>query len=330
MGYNLFGSIGFVKSRVLAINKWDFYNGNTPNVAVRDLTPGVEDTPQPANLHGFAQGTWPSSGPHYFITETDFNGATYSVFSWSDPFGSNSFGKVGTYNLVNATGVSIGFPVNAPQQSGGTLTANDWRPQDAEYRNGFLWTTDTVSCNPGGGTVDCIRWAQINPTNASVVQAGVYASNSQYRIFGDVAANHCNDMAVGYTKTSTNMYPGIFVTGRNSGDPAGTLQSEVQLRAGQLEYKDFLGSPFRWGDYTGMTNDPNGRDFWYLGEYSKNTGDTPANWGTYIGCFRPTSCSPPQSSTPQSPLLQGLDIQAYLPMINNYVLVVPPCGYSIN
>ena len=65
------------------------------------------------------------------------------------------------------------------------------------------------------------------------------------------------------------MFPGVFVTGRENGDPAGTVQSEVQLKAGEIAYTAFDGSPHRWGDYTGMTIDPNGSTFWYLGEYSK-------------------------------------------------------------
>jgi len=32
-----------------------------------------------------------------------------------------------------------------------------------------------------------VRWAQINPATASVVSAGVYASNGEYRFFGDLA-----------------------------------------------------------------------------------------------------------------------------------------------
>jgi hypothetical protein len=143
-------------------------------------------------------------------------------------------------------------------------------------------------------------------------------------------------MAIGYTKTASNMYPGIFVTGRNSGDPAGTLQSEVQLRAGQLPYDDFLNPPHRWGDYTGMTNDPNGRDFWYLGQYSKNAGHPNTRWGTYIGCFQPSSCFPPQSPSQQFTNSQitiplGVEPQQFIPIIHHSdPPPVLPCGYSIS
>ena len=138
-----------------------------------------------------------------------------------------------------------------------------------------------------------IALAQINPTVPSVVQAGVYASNSNYRTFADLAADYCDSMVVGYTKTSSSIFPAVFASGRLSTDPAGTLGTEVQTKAGEITYTAFDGSPHRWGDYTGMTIDPDGKTFWYLGEYSKDTGTTSGRWGTYIGSFTMGTCKPP-------------------------------------
>ena len=163
-----------------------------------------------------------------------------------------------------------------------------------------------IACNPGSGTVNCVRWAQIDLATRTVADAGVYASNGTYRTYADVAANDCGDMAVGYTKSSTAMVPGIWYTGRLSSDPAGTLQPESELKAGEISYTSFEPSPpRRWGDYTGMTIDPNGETFWYLGEYSKNTGTSNGRWGTYIGSFdfgcdaTPTDTEPPVRSNGQ-------------------------------
>ncbi|MEZ4541259.1 MAG: Ig-like domain-containing protein [Chloroflexota bacterium] len=305
MGANIFGTTSFKESRVWAFDKTAMYSGN-PAASVSKALPDSEDTPQPLHLHGFAQGTWPSSGPHYFFTETDYDGAQYSVWSWNNPFGGTSPSKVGTVNLVTATGVAAGMPLNVPQSGGSTIQGNDYRPQDFEYRNGYAWSVSTIACNPGGGTVNCIRWAKINPATATVVDAGVYGSNGQYRFFGDLAVNHCNDMAVGYTKSSTSMWPSIFYTGRKAGDAAGTLQAEAQLKAGEIAYTAFDSIPRRWGDYTEMTIAPDGVTFWYLGEYSKNTGTTSGRWGTYIGSFTYADCTtggptPTPTNTPIGP-----------------------------
>ncbi|MCB8952270.1 MAG: Ig-like domain-containing protein [Ardenticatenales bacterium] len=300
MGANIFRGNQFKEGRVWAFDKAAMYAGASASAVSVGL--GVaEDTPQPLNLHGWAQGTWPSSGPHYFLTETNYNGRDYTVFSWNDPFGANNFSAVGTVDLQAATGVTAGMPLDVPQSGGSNVQANDFRPQDFEYRNGYGWTVQTIACNPGSGTVDCIRWAQINPATATVVDAGVYASNGQYRFFGDLAANHCNDMVVGYTKSSTSMFPAVWYTGRESGDPAGTLQAEAQLKAGEITYTAFDSVPRRWGDYTEMTIGPDGVTFWYLGEYSKNTGTSNGRWGTYIGSFNYPNCSGGPLPTPTPP-----------------------------
>ena len=296
MGANIFEG-GFKEGRIWAFDKTAMYSGLSATSVVRNL--GItQDTPQPLNLHGFAQGTWPSSGPHYFFAETNFNGANHTVFSWNDPFGANTFATVGGVNLNTATGIVAGFPLSVPQSGGSNVQGNDWRPQDFEYRNGYAWTTMTIACNPGSGSVNCVRWAQINPATANVVQAGVYSSNGDYRFFPDLAVNHCDDMAVGYTKSNSSMFPAVWYTGREHTDTAGTLQAEAQLKAGEITYTAFDVAPYRWGDYTEMTIDPDGETFWYLGEYSKDTGTTSGRWGTYIGSFAYTSCDAGATPTP--------------------------------
>ena len=297
MGANIFRGNNFKEGQVWAFDKTAMYSGLAASSATVGLG-AANDTPQPLNLHGWAQGTWPSSGPHYFFAETNYDGSTHTVFSWDDPFGTNNFSTVGTVNLNAATGVTAGMPVNTPQQSGGTLQANDFRPQDFEYRDGFAWTSSTISCNPGGGTVNCVRWAQINPATATVVDAGVYGSSGEYRTFADLAVDGCGNMAIGYSKSSSSSFPGVFVTGRLATDPAGTLQTETLVKAGEISYTSFESSaPRRWGDYTEMTIDPAGTTFWYLGEYSKNTGTTDGRWGTYISSFT-YSCNPGNNPTP--------------------------------
>jgi len=291
MGGNIFNGQIFSQSRVWAFNKTSMYAGAAATAVVKSL-PTSQDTPQPLNLHGWNQGTWPTSGPHYFITDHNYNGNTYGIWSWTNPFSTNTLSQVGTVDLGAYTGVSAGMPVNVPQSGGSSVQANDFRPQDFEYRNGSAWSVMTIACNPGSGTVDCLRWAKINlaPT-VSILDAGVYSSNSNYRFFGDLAVDACENMAVGYTKSSSAMWPSIFYTGRLSTDPAGTLQAEAQLKAGEIAYTAFDSVPRRWGDYTEMTIAPDGTTFWYLGEYSKITGNPSGRWGTYIGSFS-YSCNP--------------------------------------
>lgn len=295
MGGNMFSFGGrFAEARIWAFNKADMYAGVAARAVERGLAT-TYDTPQPLDYHG----TSIPAGAHYFIVNTNYNGDTYSILSWNAPFSTNSFAVAGTMNLETSTGVTSGTPVASPQSGGGTLDAGDFRPLDLEYGglvNGAPtgWTAMTISCNPGSGTVNCVRWAQIRLPSASVLQSGVYASNGEYRAYPDLAVNSCGEMAIGYSKFSSGSFPSVFATGRRATTAANTLEAEASIKAGEINYTSFeSASPRRWGDYTGMTVAPDGT-FWYLGEYSKNTGTTSGRWGTWIAPLTYSSgCSAP-------------------------------------
>jgi len=279
VGGNLFSG-GFVRSDVWAVDKSVAYAGGTLPTPVVQTIGG--DTPQPMHAQGFPQGTWPGGNTHFFLNDDSFDGSSYGVWSWTDPFGANTFSHVGTVNLNAATGVTASFPVDFPQMgSAETMQGNDFRCQDAEYRNGSIWMAHTLACNPGGGTVNCVRWAEIDPTNATVVQAGVFASDGEFRQFPNLAVNGNGDMVLGYTKSSTSIFPGSYATGRLGSDPANTVQDEVELKAGEIAYAGFDSSPHRWGDYSEACHDPDGDRLWYVGEYSENTGLS-TRWGTFV------------------------------------------------
>ena len=113
VGANIFQG-GFKEGRIYALDKTTMYAGAPTLYLNRGL--GITyDTPQPLNLHGWNQGTWPSSGPHYFFSDKNYNGRTYAILAWADPFGANSLTEAGVVDLNAATGVTAGMPVVVPQ-----------------------------------------------------------------------------------------------------------------------------------------------------------------------------------------------------------------------
>jgi len=285
MGANIFGNT--FRADVWAIDKFAMYNGDPLPMPVRHQLNTLgdnPDTPQPANLHGWMDGAWPEQDEHFIIAECFFNGSDICVYRWEDPFGADLFTRVGSFSLNAETGITGGFPLDVPQSGGSPMQGNDRRPQDAEYRNGFVYITQTISCNPGAGVVNCVRWAQLDPATANFVQGGVFASDGEFRSFPDLAVNACNDVLIGYTKSSPDMFPSVYFTGRISSDPVNTLRPEAELKAGEVPYSAFDSVPRRWGDYTGATSDPNGDLLWYLGEYSRDNAAS-TKWANMIGAF---------------------------------------------
>ena len=90
-----------------------------------------------------------------------------------------------------------------------------------------------------------------------------------------LAVDRNGDLAIGYTKSNATTNPQIKYAGRLAGDPVNTLgQTEQTLIDGTGAQSGNCGPSActRWGDYSGMALDPNGCDFWMVGEYYATNG----------------------------------------------------------
>ncbi len=296
---NMFGA-SFVRNHVMAFDKFAMYAGQSAN-SVKINVGSNNFTLQPAKMHGYDHGGWPTNAnePHYFVdAQYGNNQNTLTVWQFSDPFGSASLTQAGTVN-VN----SYSLPVSQPQQGNSSnLEGNDDRLLDVKYWDGKLYATHTIGCNPGGGTVNCIRWyiIDIGSGSPSLADQGTFASSGVYRSFPAIAPNACGDLMVGYTQTNNSMYPSVYVAGREAADASGQLKNETLLKAGEDPYFAYdvpqYGTTYRWGDYTGMGIDPDGVTFWYVGEYSRDQAN--ADWATWVGSYTFPDCNVGPTPTP--------------------------------
>ncbi|MEO1082688.1 MAG: hypothetical protein AAFY88_00440, partial [Acidobacteriota bacterium] len=282
VGSNQFLNGSYQESRVFAVDKLAMYNLQSPTVVSWSLAgQGSSFTPQPLNLHGFSSGQWPTSGPHYFITD-QFDSRDVNVWTIEDPFGTGTLTRQSKLDLETYTGVAAAMVVDPPQITGDTLDAGDFRVLDFEFSDGYGWTVQNVSCNPGSGTVNCVRWAQIDLEANTIADAGVFSVAGEYTLHPDLAANRCNDMIVGFSLSSSSRHPSAWVAGRESDDAAGTLIFSQVQQAGAVSYVAFDVEPLRWGDYTGATVGPDGQSLWYLGQWSASISGRPSNWSTHF------------------------------------------------
>jgi hypothetical protein len=294
VGANNYGAPAGV-GQIYAFRKSDLYAGVGAAAIMRTVNPALSNpTPTPLHLHGFNQGTWPTSGPHHILVN-HYDNDVYTLYTWNDPFGANQLTALSTFDLTATTGVPAGIPLIMPQKDGediggrpnqGLIDARQW---DLEYRNGFLWTTMHVSCNPGAGTVNCIRWAKIEPNTGSITQSGVFGSNNVYRAYPDLMVDHNNNIALVYARLSNTTYPGTTFTCRGSHDQPGVPWLEAPVKEGEVVYISYDTPPYRWGDYLTMTIDPDGETFWAIGEYSKDISAV-SRWGTYVVAFTYDEC----------------------------------------
>ena len=151
-----------------------------------------------------------------------------------------------------------------------------------DYRN-FGTHQSMVIChtiNAGSGRAGT-RWYEFRNTGAawSLYQEGTYApADGLYRWMGSIAINAAGHIALGYSVSSTTMFPAIRYTGRYATDPIGqmTLPEETIFAGAGSQ----TGGLDRWGDYTSMNVDPNGINFWYVNQYQPSTGSF--NWRTRV------------------------------------------------
>ena len=120
------------------------------------------------------------------------------------------------------------------------------------------------------------------------------AGDTEHRWMGSAAMNAAGSLAVGYSVSSSTVFPSIRYAGRLTGDPAGSLaQGEATLVAGTSSQTHSSG---RWGDYSDMTVDPvDDCTFWYTQEYVTGAA-APDNtrWHTRVGAFQFGPCPPVQ------------------------------------
>ena len=147
----------------------------------------------------------------------------------------------------------------------------------------------TVGTSKRNSTVG-VRWYQLgNLTGNStptVIQSGTFSPNSTFRWMGSIAMDKVGDIALGYSASSSSVFPSIRYTGRVPGDPTGTMESETSIKAGGGSQLPNLS---RWGDYSAISIDP-GDDctFFYTTEYLKSSGTF--NWSTQIASFKFPGC----------------------------------------
>jgi hypothetical protein len=133
-----------------------------------------------------------------------------------------------------------------------------------------------------------IRWYEVRSPNSTpvVFQQGTFGPNSNTRWMGSIAMDESSDIALGYSVSSSSVYPSIYFTGRVAADATGSMEGEQLIVNGSGSQ---TGGVNRWGDYSAMTVDPvDDCTFWYTQEYIQSTGSF--NWNTRISNFIFPNC----------------------------------------
>jgi hypothetical protein len=254
---------------------------------------GFDNPYRPTSIDGFMMvppvdndGTTgaPAGAPGTFIAFNDdaIGGGSDQLWiyelavNWTTP-ASSTFSRVQQL-AVTAFSADFGSTWNNIAQLGTTMKV-DAIPQIImnvpQYRNFGSYQT-IVCCH----TVDVdgadhagVRWYELRrgtqtSGNWAIRQQGTYAPDASQRWMGSVMLNGSGQIGLGYSISSSSMYPGIRYAGQSAAayaNATGTMDiTESEIQAGVY----YQSSYNRWGDYSDLCVDPsNDRTFWFTTEY---------------------------------------------------------------
>ncbi len=287
--FNIFNTNDvFIGSEPCAYDRTAMLNGQSatevcfpPNPYAFGLLPADVDgtTPPPAGSPNYMV-SYGTNTLNLYQFHVDFNTPTNSTFTGPTVINVASFFPLCGKNDYTCV----------PQPQPGLVLDSlaDRLMYRLAYRNfgshESLVVNHSVAVSGSGG----VRWYEIQSPGGTPVlaQQGTFAPDSNYRWMGSVAMDQAGDLAVGYSISSSSVYPSIAFAGRVPTDPPGTLEAEINVVGGTGAQT----SPkHRWGDYSAMTVDPiDDCTFWYTQEYMQTDGDF--SWNTRIVSFKFPGC----------------------------------------
>ena len=287
-------------------NTYTAYAFNRTKMLVGDQTANfVKFTGQtnfllPADLDGPTAPAAGSPGLFYTFKDDVFHGGVdrIELFALHADFtnpGSSTFTMTATFPIASFTYTVCGFfnfnCVSQPGTNQKIDVVSEWPMHRFPYRNFGNHETLVGNFTVGGGSGQAgaaIRWFELRNTGGgwTLFQQGTLdPGDGNDRFMGSIAMDGSGNIALGYSVSSSALFPSIHYATRAASDPVGTLQAEAVLINGGGSQT----ASNRWGDYSGMSVDPaDDCRFWYTNEYYPVNATT--TWKTRVGAFKYPTC----------------------------------------
>lgn len=240
-----------------------------------------------AVLPADCDGTMPPMGtPCYFAyTKSSYINIYEFHADWANP-GNSTYSSVVNLPVNTFNGTLSGIP------QPGTSTKLDAIGGRLMFRLPFRTFSDHWSM-AACGTVNINgiaskRWYELRKVGSgqwSIYQQATFNPDNNYRWMGSIAMDSSGNIALGYSVSSSSLFPSIRYCGRMANDPLNTLTiTEGTIVDGGGSQTGSWSGRSRWGDYSSLNADPAAPNtFWYTQEYYQTTSE--GSWKTRIGCF---------------------------------------------
>ncbi len=320
----------FVGPAACALDRTAMLSGSTATAQCFLL--GTNDASLlPSDLDGATAP--PSGSPNFFLelgTSTSLNLYKFHV----------DFANSSNTTLTGPVNISVPSYTDACGGSGGTCIPQRGTSQQLDtlgerlmfrlaYRNFGNHESLVATHSIASGSSTAVRWYEIRSPNATpaVYQSGTFAPDASSRWMPSIAMDKAGDIALGYSVSSSTLYPSIAYTGHVPGDALGTMDAETTILTGLGSQ---TGGLSRWGDYTSMAIDPaDDCTFWYDNQYQPANGSF--NWTTRLASFSFPSCgsTAPDFTVAATPSSQSV-VQGSSTTYNTTVTAVNNFARTVN
>ena len=259
----------------------------------------------PANVDGYLPPPVGTPCPFVYFEATAFSDPANQLrifdfhVDFTTPANSSFTERVGSplpvaaFDPGDPSGSRNVIPQPSPASSSTYVDAiNDRIMFRLAYRNlgssEALLMNHTVDVGSGNTYQGAVRWYELTRTSPNaaftIVEQQTFAGNAgdtASRWMGSIAMNFQGDIALGYSVSSTSVFPSIRYAAKLFTDPSGggLAQGEQTMITGAGAQESTSG---RWGDYSCMTVDPaDDCAFWYTQEYYASS--SMSSWQTRIG-----------------------------------------------
>jgi len=311
-------------TRVIIIDKGisgGLYGGGTASANIYDPagTLGfIPVTQMPAQIYGSTPagvGTW-------LVGYSGLAGSGNSAVQMiriDNPLGATTFTQ--QFEFFGLVDVLAGTSVpDAPQSGTATnIKSGDRRVLDSVWRNNSLYFTTEVRSNDANNLNEATAfWGEIDTSNLSnpaFIQGNIIGGESDigtgtYTSYPSIAVNADGGILVGFTASSSNMFPSSYYVHQSPTDPLNSMRPAKIVSTGIAFYVRTFGGPDnRWGDYSATSVDPDEACFWVYNKHAISQG-TPDSGGIDEGRYGTTHAQfcndTPVANTDTANVNQGL------------------------
>lgn len=284
------GTFSFLGAQACAFDRAAMLAGSSATAICFQNSPSIASL-LPSDLDG---STLPPTGqPNFFVDLADSSHLNLFQFhvDFANPANSTFIGPVlipvAPFTEICARAINLAcIPEPAPGERVDGL--GDRLMFRLAYRNFGDHESLVANHTVKGGALAGVRWYEIRSPASSpfVLQQGTVIDPDSDFWMASIAMDKAGNIALGFSASSLNLNPSVFLVGRAPTDPLGTMSGPtVLVNGGGVQRRSFN----RWGDYSSMVIDPNDDcTFWYTQEYYKTTGSF--NWNTRITAIKFDSC----------------------------------------